>query len=289
MAYKKKIGQQINLVDLGHAAEQIRHGKSQRQVERESGIPRGILRRFMKNGSEAIGAGRPTALGKDVEEKLMKCILARATMGFPCTRKELLNLVQEYVSCNNIPTPFTSGKPGKDWYGGFMRRHPELSLKKPESLQKARVKARDPFVVFKFYDDLKAVYEECLSSACLIYNADESAFGMDPTSVRGLGRRGELLHMVTGGSGREFTTVLACVSASGQTLPPLIVYTGKAVQPRWVAENPYPGIKYAANDKGWMTEATFFMWMRDMFIPHVNETRGKNGLESKPAMPATSA
>lgn len=92
--------------------------------------------------------------------------------------------------------------------------------------------------------DREAVYAESLSPACLIYNADESAFGMDPAGVRG--RKGEVLHMVTGGSGKELTTVLACVSASGQTLPPLAVYTGKAVQPRWLAQTPLHGIMYAA-------------------------------------------
>lgn len=83
--------------------------------------------------------------------------------------------------------------------------------------------------------DREAVYAECLSPACLIYNADENAFGMDPAGVRG--RKGEVLHMVT---------VLACVSASGQTLPPMAVYTGKAVQPRWLAQTPLHGIMYAA-------------------------------------------
>lgn len=84
-------------------------------------------------------------------------------------------------------------------------------------------------MVYSFYDQLKAVYDKCLPPARLIYNADESGFGMDPRSVWALGRRGEFLHQVTGGSGRENTTVLACVSADGQTLLPLIVYTGQAV------------------------------------------------------------
>lgn len=115
--------------------------------------------------------------------------------------------------------------------------------------------------------------DECRPPANLIFNTDESAFGMDPKSIRALGRRGELLHMVTGGSGREYTTVPTCVSASGQALPPLIVYTGKAVQPRWLAQNPIPGIMYSANENGWMTEATFYTWLKDMFVPHVNQNR----------------
>lgn len=195
---KGRARSQFSLQDLEYAAEQVHNGISQRQASKLSGIPRGIINRFLVKGAGGLGAGRPAVFGKEVEDKLVKCVLARAEMGYPCTKKELLNLVQEYVVRNKIATPFINGKPGKDWYGGFMRRHREISLKTPETLQKARVKARDPFVVYSFYDQLKAVYDECLPPARLIYNADESGFGMDPRSVRALGRRGELLHQVTG-------------------------------------------------------------------------------------------
>lgn len=56
------------------------------------------------------------------------------------------------------------------------------------------------------------------------------------------------------------------------------------MQPRWLAQTPLPGMKYAATDNGWMIGATFFMWMRDMFVPHVNEKRVNNGLGTKPAV-----
>lgn len=270
---KRKGRFQSNIQDLQNAAKLIKQGVSQRRTEQLTGTPRGVLRRFMDKGPEGLAVGRRPVFGREAEEELVNCVLARAEMGFPCTRKELLNLVQEYVVRNNLSTPFNNAMPGKEWYGGFMRRHRELSLKKPEALQKVRVKARDPFVVYSFYDQLKKVYDEVLPPARLIYNTDESAFGMDPRSIKFLGCRGQLLNHVTGGSGRENTTVLACVSATGQTLPPLIVFTAKAVQPSWLAKTPFPGIMYSANDNGWMTESTFFMWFRDLFIPHVNTNR----------------
>nr|CAD7265915.1 unnamed protein product [Timema shepardi] len=56
-----------------------------------------------------------------------------------------------------------------------------------------------------------------------IFNCDESGFPSDPSKLRALGEKGKPLTRVSGGSGKEDTTVLACVSAAGVALPPLIV------------------------------------------------------------------
>lgn len=65
-----------------------------------------------------------------------------------------------------------------------------------------------------------------------IRNCDESGFQSDPSRVGGIGEKGKPLSRVSGGSGRESTTVLACVLAEGHVLPPLIVFKGAAVQAR---------------------------------------------------------
>lgn len=43
------------------------------------------------------------------------------------------------------------------------------------------------------------------------FNADESGFNLDPSELRAIGIRGKPLNRITGGSGRESVTVLACV------------------------------------------------------------------------------
>lgn len=40
-----------------------------------------------------------------------------------------------------------------------MKRHPSLSLKKPDHLQESRKTARNAFVLYDFYDKVKANYE----------------------------------------------------------------------------------------------------------------------------------
>ncbi|XP_031328129.1 uncharacterized protein LOC116159312 [Photinus pyralis] len=227
-----------------------------------------------------MGAGRPPVLNPDIEKQIATCLIARAQIGFPCDKEELKKLVSEYVKANDIPNPFHNSLPGEDWYQSFMRRNSNISLKKPEHLQKCRKTARDPAIVYDFYSKLEEVYNKHdlkgADNAKFVFNCDESGFANDPSRLRALGEKGKALCRISGGSGRESTTVLICVSADGFFLPPLIVFKGAAVQARWTSAESYPGTRYAASSNGWMEEPQFFYWFKDCFIPHVNSIRNNN-------------
>uniref|UniRef100_A0A6P7H5K0 Uncharacterized protein LOC114346440 n=1 Tax=Diabrotica virgifera virgifera TaxID=50390 RepID=A0A6P7H5K0_DIAVI len=117
------------------------------------------------------------------------------------------------------------------------------------------------------------------SKAKFIFNCDESGFASDPSRLKALGEKGKPLSRVSGGSGRESTTVLICVSADGFFLPPLIVFKGAAVQARWTSTQSYPGTRYAASSKGWMEEPQFFFWFKDCFIEHVKHIRSHDNVD----------
>lgn len=164
-------------------------------------------------------------------------------MGHPCHIEELKLLVGEYVTKQKIKTPFKNNIPGDCWYQNCMKRHPSLSFKKSELLQKARTDARRPHVVYDFFDMLltEVTGNNLADKPRYIFNADKSEFHHDPSKLRAIGEKGMALSRVTGGSGRESITVLACVSADGKFLPPCIVFKGTAVLARWVADKAYPG------------------------------------------------
>lgn len=288
--YKKtKVVPAYGLADVKRGEKFVKEGMTYREAHKLSGVPRSVLQRYIKGGCkpQTLGSGRSSILSTEVEEVLEKCLVARSIMGYPCNRSELKDLVHEYVIANGMITPFSNGKPGNKWYANFMRRHPKLSLKKPEQIQKVRITSRDPFVVYSFFDMVGKLYEACqitASSAPFIFNADESGFGSDPSRLRGIGQKGVALNRISDGSGRESTSVLGCVSASGDCLPPLIVFKGKSVQPRWVSREEFPGTMYAATENGWMGEPTFFQWFTKMFISHVNTIREESGQQDQAAV-----
>lgn len=58
-----------------------------------------------------------------MRKNLCECIEVMEKHGFGLTRKETLQLVGQYVTDNNIQTPFKDNIPGKDWFIEFKKRH----------------------------------------------------------------------------------------------------------------------------------------------------------------------
>lgn len=57
---------------------------------------------------------------------------------FPVTKEQLLDSVQKIISEKNLDScPFTNHRPGKKWYSAFLKRHPDLSERTSQNLNKA--------------------------------------------------------------------------------------------------------------------------------------------------------
>ena len=72
--------------------------------------------------------------------------------------------------------------------------------------------------------------------------------------------------MYTGGSGRDYITVLGCGSAIGERLVPYIVYKGKNLMTNHTCGGP-PGTRHSMSDSGWMEMANFCEWFVKVFVP----------------------
>nr|CAH7761080.1 unnamed protein product [Callosobruchus chinensis] len=67
--------------------------------------------------------GSSIALGESIEDFLAVSIKTLAKLGFGLSRKEILELVGNFVCKNDITTPFKNGLPGEDWFLNFKKRH----------------------------------------------------------------------------------------------------------------------------------------------------------------------
>lgn len=59
--------------------------------------------------------------------------------------------------------------------------------------------------------------------------------------------------------------MLLCTSASGEVLPPLVVYAAKAVSALW-CDGGVPGTTYKCSDSGWISEDLFTDWFKNVFL-----------------------
>ena len=64
---------------------------------------------------------------------------------------------------------------GRDWFGNFFNRHPNLSMRKPESTSIARAQCLNRPVMNAFYDQLEILYEKHNFTPDQIFNIDETA------------------------------------------------------------------------------------------------------------------
>ena len=75
--------------DVDQALREVAAGKSLRSTALKYGMSEGLLRRRIKmkdNNEVMIGSGRPTALTKEAEQELAKCIDLVCKTGFSPTR-----------------------------------------------------------------------------------------------------------------------------------------------------------------------------------------------------------
>ena len=103
-------------------------------------VPRSTLRDRVKNKNKNVkeankGYGRSTTLHPDLENELCSHILKLEEMMFGLTPIDVRKLALQLAVKNGMKHPFIveKGEAGEDWLKGFMKRHPNISLRTPEA------------------------------------------------------------------------------------------------------------------------------------------------------------
>ncbi|XP_046975196.1 uncharacterized protein LOC124541384 [Vanessa cardui] len=249
---------------------------SQREAARRYNIPRRTLRNHLKTGSMERKLGRAATLTPEQEDDLVSRIIRLAEVGMPLTPK--LVRKQAYVFCkkNNIPNRFsdTTSTAGRKWLKLFLKRHPQLTRRKAQMMNPSRAQKLNKFIVSDHFDKLKNLREELH-----IENRPECLYNMDEKSCRislhhqqtVLAQKGiKRLHQIAN-EHAESVTVVGCVNAVGNAIPPMILFRGKRMKPEFTDNLP-AGSLVKMTAKGYMTHETFIQ-----FIEHLakHKTSGK--------------
>ena len=128
-------------------------------------------------------------------------------VGYGLTREEICQSLRQ--------NPFRDGKPGKDWWYGFIKRHKNLSVRLPLQLGKERAIITREKVKQWFEAYIKEQDASLLEEPSRWFNADETGHPLCPKSGRVVTEKGASVVYNFGSSHKTQLTVMACVSAVG--------------------------------------------------------------------------
>ncbi|XP_072390016.1 uncharacterized protein [Diabrotica undecimpunctata] len=257
---------------LQAALQAIREtGISVREASRRYGIPRATVHDKLtgKSPAEKKKTGPPPLLTVIGEKKIADWVINSAKRGFPISKTDLMEAVAKIATDTVRLNSFPNGKPGVRWYKGFLKRHPEISQREAEGINRARASVTEESIrswfttLQKYLEDNG--FQDILEDSSRIFNGDESGFSLCPKTGKVLGPKGwKNLYVIKSGKEKENTTVLITFNASGAVCPPLVIFP-YVRPPKSLVQNVPRNWVIGKSDSGWMTGEVFFEYISNDF------------------------
>lgn len=141
-------------------------------------------------------------------------------------------------------------------------------------MENARVQGATKELIEEWFELLK-IPEVAAIRPENTHNVDEGGLQEGKTGnglVLGLSRA-RPLHRKEPGS-RTWTSFIECISATGDRLPPLIIFKGKHVQDQWFPEDlaKFNDWEFTCTENGWTTDRTAIEWLEKIYLPRTRPT-----------------
>ena len=241
----------------------IDHGMSIRGAAEFYGVPKSTLGdRISGRVLPGSKSGPDTHLTSEEEEELAGFLCRTALIGHARTRKEVLAIVNRILPSRGKKKEVTPG-----WWASFVACHPKLTLCTPATLSLSRANATDPQVINTYFDELEMTLEEngLTDKPCQIFNMDETGMPLDPSPLKVVTCKGHKNPAQVSSGSKAQVTVVGCVSAGGQCLPPMVIWDRKRLPPE-LAVGEVPGTIYGLSAKGWIDQELFDLWFTQHFL-----------------------
>lgn len=183
-------------------------------------------------GNEIKALGKQPTLSVHMEQILSEHILRLEECFLGLNIQEIRKLAFDVAEKYCLPHSFNKDKKiaGKKWFYSFMRRNPQLSLRKPEGTSMARARGFNRENVNHFFDILEKTVDEFKLTADTIFNVDESGFSTVQNSPQKVvARKGKRqVGAITSGERGILTTMVCAVNAAGFYVPPMTIFKRKS-------------------------------------------------------------
>ncbi|XP_021369223.1 uncharacterized protein LOC110460570 [Mizuhopecten yessoensis] len=244
---------------------------SVRKAAAHFAVPKSTLGDKVSGRSDLVTSpGKAPVLPQNVEEKIVKTVItaSKCCMGISC--RQLFARTGALCKRLQVADAFRNGVPGKGWFRGLKKRHPELVIGKPEKLGNSRARMLNPGVVEKYFQDLGELITNMnlANKGHLIWNADETGKQFQHTPVKILSEKGTRNVVSRVSENRTNTTIMACVNGVGAKMSPIMIVKGKtsASLHGFKVEDAPEGTIRGYQESGWMSHELGERWFRDVFL-----------------------
>ena len=239
-------------------------------------VPRKTLDdRIRGNVSHGKKPGRTTILTPEEEESLTQYLLYMAERGFPLTRTMVKAFAWAIAKRSGNDARFSPEQGlSEHWWQLYRKRHPNIVLRKSDSLERTRAEAFNEVIVTEYFEILRNTLttNNLTTSPRQIYNCDETFLPMNYTREKVVAAKGakNVYSLTTGAS--DHISLLCCVSAAGLPLLPMIIYSKSFPGGPYRFDGPDDAL-YAKSDSGWIDTELFLSWLKKIFLKHVVSQR----------------
>ncbi|CAH2095632.1 unnamed protein product [Euphydryas editha] len=183
---ERKTDRQTWVSVIEEAHKLLDQGKSKRSISKSLGMPESTLRRLLQKGV------CPTKLGiydntfsTEIEKVVCDYLKTLDAMFFGMTTKDLRTLACEFAEKKKrISHRFNreTKTEDKERLHGFLKRHPDFSIRQPTSTSIARAARFNRTQCERFYINISAVLDKYNFPPHRIYNMDETGISTIPNS-----------------------------------------------------------------------------------------------------------
>ena len=216
----------------------------------------------------SFGCGPRSLLGGATEQHIVEYIAWMDEEGWPLSWRRIRIIARDIARKNGILDFSASNR----WKKGFKKRHPELSTRLAENLERTRVGGMNKDQTQKYFDLLEKVKSHCAMlngekelPPSLIYNLDEA--GVDQVSEMDGERHVVVLKIKRTptyrktSADRTHLSAAVCVAGDGWRANTMFALKGKVRKEDALPMCP-PGTEYIMTPKGYFDDLGFFEYRK---------------------------